>query len=479
MKLFSHFCLFIILIVAMSFSNNGAKEYSYILYLSQLFIMYIYLYRKKYLFLYLTPIMLTIFYVDFSFGLGSWAFKNHIVLNSTDYNDYLKWKYNNYITLYVLVINHLLFYLDLLFHKKYLILYNKFMLIFQKKYTLKLIRNIAIIFFIIFAIIPFNVSFLGGSGDMSGVPMTISALVLISLIAYSKSKNRYLIYLLILIIFSNFSYGSKREAIFFIFPILFLEVYLNKINVSIKILFKLLLVGLLLLFLILIMSIMRGYGGYNIQKLNIIEVIPYVFDYIHRDMFFAYLFNNIETNYTFFHSIQAMEYIYNNSNLLSFGSTIIKFLFITIPSSIAPFKPHSIIDLYTSYRNPHFRAIGGSWPPNIYAEMFWNFYYFGIVYVVFIFSIINIIFLKFLKLLENQKIVYHIGFLYFYMQILMYSRGSGLDLFTVYMVFGFFFGYLYTCIVQLIQHKFYMQNIKNYFIEKKIYITNNLIRLSK
>ena len=464
-KLFCHLALLSILILSLSFDTLLAKEFGFYLFLFQLIIMYSYLFEKKAFFLYLTPIMLVILYVNLSFSLGSYAFYHGLVLNRGDYADYLNWEYTDYITIYVLMINTMLFYLDLSFHKTYLAFYSKpidFNYIAQKK-KLKLLQNIAIFFFILFVLISFDISFLGGSGDMSGVPMTISTLILITLTGYIKPKYRIFIYLFILIGFASFSFDSKREAIFFIFPILFLEAFFNKLEINIKLALQMIVISVFLVFLILIMSIMRGYGDFNIEGRNIITVIPFIFDYINHDLFLSNLFNNIETNYTFFHSVQAMEYVMNNENLLSYGSTVIKFLFITIPSSIAEFKPDSIIHLYTYYRSPEYRNIGGSFPINVYAEMFWNFYFFGFLFILIIFTVINLFFLKLLKLIVEKKIFFHIWFLYLYMQILTYARGSGLDMFVVYIVFGFLFSYLYVFIMQLIINKFYLSQLKNYF----------------
>lgn len=451
LKILIHLGLLLILTLAISLNVELAKKYSHLLFLSQLMLMYGYLYTKKYFFLFLTPIMLVILYIDISFTLGSYAFYNNLVLIRADYNDYLNWEHTNTISLYILVINTFLFYLDLLFTKKYLNIYSKFKIDNESYFNIKTkyLQNIAIIFFIIFFFIPFDVSFLGGSGNMAGVPMTISALILILIVSYSNSKYKYLIYILILIGFASFSYASKREAIFFIFPIIFLEIYLNRVKVNFQLIMKLLLIGFFLLFLILIMSIMRGYGGYNIDSINIVSVIPFLFDYIQEDLFLEYLFNNIETNYTYFHSMQAMEYIHGDNSLLSYGSTVIKFLFITIPSSIYEFKPESIIQLYTEHRDPYYRSIGGSWPINVYSEMFWNFYYFGFFYVILFFIIFNLIFIKLLILINNRKIIYHSFYLYFYMQILMYARGSGFDMFIVYMIFGLVFSYFYLILMKL------------------------------
>ncbi|MHC4260543.1 MAG: hypothetical protein ACYSTF_09065, partial [Planctomycetota bacterium] len=104
----------VILITSLIFSLEQAKSYSYFLFSIQLIVFYIYLYQRKQLVLFLTPIMLVITYVNVSFALGNYAFSHGIIAIPKNYRDFMGWKYTNYLTSYVLVQNMALFYVDVL-----------------------------------------------------------------------------------------------------------------------------------------------------------------------------------------------------------------------------------------------------------------------------------------------------------------------------------------------------------------------------
>lgn len=351
-----------------------AKEYAHYFYFLQLLFFYLYLYKYKKTFLYFTPILLLIFYVDFSFFLGNYALYNGIENIKLNYENYLDWKYTNILLFYTLFFNLILFSIELFFIKKYLFILKNVEKKEINKYSLTFYISMAIFIFILFSFIPLDITYLGGAGELSYIPKAISALIVIYILAYNKYKYRYLIYLFILFLFATFSFDSKREVVFFIFPIILLETVLNSKIFYIKNLIYLLFSVIVVIFLIIVMSILRGYGNYDVD--NFFEALFYVYAYTNNEFFLMYFFKNIETSYTYFHSMQAMEYILNDVDLITYGSTFIKFLFITIPSSIIDFKPKSLIDIYTTLYDPEFRKIGGSWPPNIVAD----FYYFSFIF---------------------------------------------------------------------------------------------------
>ena len=130
----------------------------------------------------------------------------------------------------------------------------------------------------------------------------------------------------------------------------------------------------------------------------------------------------------------------NDTNLVEYGSTIYKVFFIIFPRSLFSFiKPDSFIHLYTHAYSPGLRAAGGSYPPNLYAEMFWNFHFSGFVImnmVLFGFTKIYISTLK--KITQGQFFKFnHLIFIYLF--LVTYYRGSGLDMFAVYTIFALFF----------------------------------------
>lgn len=431
----------ILLIIVSSFLTvESAKEYAHYFYFLQLLFFYLYLYKYKKTFLYFTPILLLIFYVDFSFFLGNYALYNGIENIKSNYENYLDWKYTNILLFYTLTFNLILFFIELFFINKYLFIFKNIRKQEINNDTLIFYISISFCIFVLFSFIPLDISFLGGSGEISYVPKVISILILIYILAYTKYKYRYFIYIFILFLFSTFSFDSKREAIFLIFPIILLETLLNSKNLYIKSLIYLFFIVVIVLCLIIAMSIFRGYGNYDVN--GFFESLTYIGAYINNEFFLMYFFKNIETSYTYFHSMQAMEYVLDDLNLLTYGSTFIKFLFITIPSSIIEFKPASLIHIYTTLHDPEFRSIGGSWPPNIISDFFWNFYYFGIFFAGLFFYVINFIFIKIMRLILSGKLIHQIWYLFFYMFLLVLYRGSGLDMFMVYLIFSIFFSFL-------------------------------------
>lgn len=113
--------------------------------------------------------------------------------------------------------------------------------------------------------------------------------------------------------------------------------------------------------------------------------------------------------------------------------------FVGIPVEIFQEKPRSILDSYTNYYDQSFRAIGGSYPINLYSEFFWNFSFFSLFLVPFVGLLLERFFsLKFWGVLIGRQIsiLKLVLWCFIYEMCLVLFRGSGLDLFFVYVVFG-------------------------------------------
>lgn len=423
-------------------SDNIARSYIKYIYLILIFNHLLVISKKNYVFLLFTPTSLILLYTGLSFAIGSYAFNEGLVLKESQIIAYNNWDYFKWSNVYVLTALILLFYVDHFFSNVYI--HTKYNLIsrtvnFKAWY---IILFLCIVLYLIFSFIELDLSIFGSDGDLSNIPKTTATLTIIYYLAINKIKKRYVLYLLILIIFASLNITSKREAIFLIFPIGLLESFINLNKFRIQHVFVSLMIILFCLSLILIMSIARGYGGYDLDYFNILQAIPFLFDYLTSELFLESFFNNIETNYTFFHSFQALEYIQNDINLLSYGSTIIKVLFILIPRSIFPMKPDSILELYTSEYSPSFRLIGGSYPINIISEYFWNFHFIGIIVVLLMAILVNYFFLKLIKHIGTSNFEKRIWMLYAYMHLITYVRGSGLDQYIVYVLIGYLFSKL-------------------------------------
>lgn len=405
--------------------------------------------KTKRMISFMSPAILAIMYIEISFFLGAYAFSNGFVMRNTpNYENYLSWQYISNSTTYMLLCSTVVFILDSLYRRKILQLASS-----------EVIREIRFPFILLpllfltspFLFIPLDAAIFGGEGDLSMIPKSVTVLVVIYFLARCEIKLRILYYILILIFFSFISVHSKREAIFLIFPILLLEFMFNVKEIKFKVFFNLLLIIFLLLLLIIMMSIVRGYGNFN-DATNLIAAIPFVLEYINSPEFLSALFNNIEVNYTYYHSMQALEYVQNDSGLIAGGVTLIKFIFILIPRTLWIDKPKSIIDLYTDYHDQSFRDIGGSWPINLYAELFWNFSFFGLIMLSLLFALFMWLYMRLIiSLIKTNYVILSFG-LFVFMNFITYMRGSGLDLYVVYSVISLVFVlvcYLFTFIIPL------------------------------
>lgn len=120
--------------------------------------------------------------------------------------------------------------------------------------------------------------------ELMFIPRTIVALSIIIGFWNSKLKIRWAVYFFIILALAVISVESKREAIFLILPILFLEYGIFKRNLSSCVVwknFQHIFVFSALFFVVFLfvssMSIMRGYGSYEVE--TFFEAVFFVFDY--------------------------------------------------------------------------------------------------------------------------------------------------------------------------------------------------------
>ncbi|WP_394210641.1 hypothetical protein [Enterovibrio calviensis] len=445
------FALLFISFSPIAIDTDTLKNYSYFWFLAQIVLVTMVKYRQGNLIHFFTPASIAFLYVCIAFLIASYTYPKGYVYEIGDLEGFWLWENYNRTLSYVLMCGNVLFFVDYIQRKKLDDLYS----IPRIKLDNDAIRTymfIAIVFFFTFSFIPLDIEFLGGSGDVAMIPKTIATLTLIYILSIKEVRFRYAIYFLILILFSSFSYGSKREAIFLISSMALIEVISKKIEPKLKHVLILIAIAIISVFLILVMSLMRGYGGYIAEgdSVSFFQTLGYLGDYISNDLFVVYFFNNLEVNATYFHSINGMEYVINDKSLIDFGGTIFKVLFILIPSSILDVKPDSIIHLYTITKDPVYRSIGGSWPINIYAEYFWNFYYFGFIFLGLFYYIFNALFIMAFKLIRDGRALFVIWILYAYMESITLARGSGLDMYAVYMCFASFFSLVFYTLYKLL-----------------------------
>ena len=409
LKLNAHYFLFFhIMSVLLLFNNNTLKLFS--------------------------PISIIYFYTAVSLFFGSWGFSSEKVLTEHFLLNYYNWDFIN-ISFFYLILSLSIF---VIIGNK--LIPNKVPKLFPVKISSKSVL-ISFVLFIPFFFLSLKIGFLGGN-DLSSIPRTLFALILIFKAQEHKNFIKFSIYFIVVLILATFSVDSKREALIVVLPILFNEFVLNDLRINWKNFSITAIFFTYCIFLILAMSIVRGYGNFGSFN-NIFQAISYIPVYIESDFFISALLLNIEANYFFFHAINSIELILENPNLISLGSTMIKPLFIFIPREIFFYKPESILTLYTSEFEIAFRSIGGSYPISVFSEFFWNFHFFGIFFVIVLALFCSFIYRQLLGSFRQNNIYKLLFYTIMYSNLLFYARGSGLDLFFIYVLLSGFFIYLF------------------------------------
>lgn len=386
---------------------------------------------RKYLdyYWFVHPSSMILNYIGFSVLIGSMAFYVELVAIPEDLSAYKAWKlYNLTSALFVLLLGTFVL--------------GSVSFVKRKIGTITKSNNrqislLVLVPLLIFFFIPLDLSVIGGDGDFAIVVKTAIAIFFIYKLSFlQSSKLRWLFYFSIVFFFSLFSIQEKREAIFLFFPILYLEVLKRSFEFSFKT-FLFAMVGIsFTMVLIISMSVARGYGGYG-EDLSLIEAFFYIDDYMISPGFLLYLGQNIETNYTFFHALNSMELVLSNSDLLAFGSTFIKVFFIPFPRYLFPYKPSSILELYTSTYSPSFRLEGGSWVIPVFSEFIWNFSFLGLFASYLFGKCLNFFNNKLVASIFSGRSTGAVHLLFVYTILFTYVRGSGLDQFVLYWLIGF------------------------------------------
>ncbi|MEX2336396.1 MAG: hypothetical protein WD555_03900, partial [Fulvivirga sp.] len=191
--------------------------------------------------------------------------------------------------------------------------------------------------------------------------------------------------------------------------------------------------GVIFVVLIIWASILRGYGNFDYS--SPFHALCFIDDYIFSSYFLDAFVANLEINYVYGNTSNAINYVYTGAVDFLYGETFLKIFWLPIPRTIDPYKPSSIIEIYTSFFDPVFRARGGSYPIGIYAEIFWNFGYFFPIVVFSIFYFFNFIYFKLLYLHKRGMFGFsYFSFLFLYITLFQFIRGSGIELWLLYYI---------------------------------------------
>ncbi|MEK9669643.1 MAG: hypothetical protein VW421_01415 [Gammaproteobacteria bacterium] len=369
--------------------------------------------------IYLSPNSLIFFYVVVSMFLGSIALNAGAVLVKRNFIEYGSHVYTHFAISFLMVGLISLPLTEIKNSVRYAAVTSNTSISSSRYFCL-------LIFLVMCLGLNIDFSVLGGSGSLN---RTVFILLSVATFAYAKnfkSRSRYLVYFACFLIMALMSSHNKRDAIFLVSVIVLCEATRGTKIKYIRAALLSLVACLISLVTIIAMSINRGYGGY-ISDQGLLVALSYIPDYLSSEFFWAAFFQNIEVSYFYFHYVNAIEIILRGSEDLSFGATLIKPLFLFLPRDLAPWKPTSIIELYTVAYDPDFRTIGGSWPPNFAAEFFWNFHLLGLI----MFPVIAIFFAwlyrKTLDVFRTKKLILQSFLLFIYQNSVTYARGSGVD----------------------------------------------------
>jgi hypothetical protein len=384
----------------------------------------------------LSPISLIYFYTIISLAGGSWGFGKGYIITDSMQATFNSWELAN-LSLGIFLLSLTVF----------LIVGERFIPKNISGIKLKQISFsrllLAALIFTPFFFIDLNLDIVGGGGDLSTIPKTLFALFFILYVQKYPKLLRYISYLAIIIFLATISIHEKREAFFLLLPILFLESLKGSLKLNFKNSMGILFLAAYSLVLILAMSIARGYGEYG-EFTNIFNTFAYIPAYMSSNFFIGALLLNIEVGYFYLHGVNAIEIVLQDPTVLSMGSTLIKPLFLFIPRFMFPFKPEQIIALYTVQYDPAFRAIGGSYPISVFSEFFWNFHLAGLFLTIFLIIFCYYFYKHLINSIENFSLSYILLYLVCYFNILMLARGSGLDMYFLFIILSAFFIMIYS-----------------------------------
>ncbi len=319
----------------------------------------------------------------------------------------------------------------------------------DKAFYLKI--SVFMFLLMIFSLLKVDLSIIGGAGDFSVIPKSIASLLLFYELSRVKHKYRYFFYALVLIIFVFTNFESKREAVFMLIPILFLENIFGNVRTfsfSLKKIFIGTFSMIVLVYALLVMTIARGFGGYDVS--NPLNSVKYVKNLLNDFNVKGLLFTISEAPTTTYVSIKAISLVSQSADLLTYGATYWKLFFIPIPRSLFEEKPLSMTSIYTKIEDPGFYGIGGSLPINIFAEAFWNFHFFGIIFIGFIIYFLNKSYSKMITVIQLNKISPLVaGYLFAFTYLIGFYRGFGFDLYCINVILGFFFSIVFYKIFNL------------------------------
>ena len=258
-------------------------------------------------------------------------------------------------------------------------------------------------------------------------------LYVLHVIGLRNGKTRVLFYLAAIVPLTVLFAEDKRDAIFLVVPIAFLELIVRDypsftLGVAVRTFLVVPVIGAL----ILMASVLRSPSYAGISSIS--ETWSAVVNFAAGRFFWGYASLNFELAYTYFHTFNAINYVLADRLMPLLGSTYVKPLFILIPREWIEWKPWGASYLYALRFDKAYRLAGGSWAVSMVGEAFVNFRIVGAVILPFVLAMLDGLFRRFVLIREQPKFPIAVAALYFPVAFMNYARGSGLDVFLIMMI---------------------------------------------
>lgn len=383
--------------------------------------------KREYVF---SPSFVTIMYLYVCFFLGEMLFYNdlyHFYLLQADY--YKSWKYLASNTFFYNISSFLILLSYLNSRKK-----RYYHQTVSSQYTWR--HGILAIVLLLGIILSRN--------ELLFTMLCFFSVLLITLSSKLQAKYRRLSFLFVVGIIVALNPDNKRESIFLLYPILFIEI-INSKEIKLRTILLISVISILMFVAIVSMSIMRAQ-----MADNLFDSIYLVKEYITSDFALASLADNFEINWCYIDAFQSMEFINSDISYLGWGVSYLKPLFWPIPREIWPEKPESTMLLFASaFDKSGKEADGLSLPIPIVSDLYWHFKYFGILFVYTVHYWLNKIYVSIVDEFRSkkwQKYATSRDFLglYFMYVFLLLMRGCGFDFFLSYMLSFYILNKLFT-----------------------------------
>jgi lipid-A-disaccharide synthase-like uncharacterized protein len=381
---------------------------------------------------------MAIFYILFVCILGYWAYSNNLIYKGEVIDKFVN-KEN-------LINIMMVFFLSII---SLFISLSKFKGIDRsrivKRVSFEQVPVIYLIYVATFVLLVLLRYVLNSQGGIFFIPYNIALMVYVVNFFDSNFVKKYTVLLLSVGIVTALQYESKREVVFYIGALMLYSLFdnysPNRKVLRLKMIFIALFAGAGFFILIMMMSIYRGWGGYQVN--NVFETIKYIPEYISNPVTLIYVINNLELAGTFVHAMNAVSATLDGVNPNLNGKTFLRMFTIGIPVEIMPFRPSSYIHYYTEFYDHVLRKSGQSRASTFLPEFYWNFGILGgTIFLSIFFSLINRLYFYFLRKFAVFSIEVKVVFCYAVISFIAYLRGPGFDLYALYILIALFVAWL-------------------------------------